>query len=343
MDYHKVLENILPYNDLFYRSCFYNSFFPVVHYFQKSIIPFLINDIISYEYPSGVPGKLDINFIESVSAEALRRKAGIITESRIGCDDIIHCVTASLSSDRPVIVYVDVFYEPIRKDTYLKAHCPHTLLIYGYNRLEQTLNIIEHRHKDNLSYEPRTLGYADLIQCYDGFIRNYHLQNPAPSYFDFRRDPAFNSNQRPTGTEIDRLAYLNHFHQNGAVILAKLDCLTDYGEDFTKIAGDAASLQANADTLIKSLNNIINAKLAEKYKLNRLDFATGPVELCERIILSWSLIRAKLVKFVYSSAYHRDDYGFVSDELKTIRQNETELLEILFGLRDQMKASFDWV
>ena len=36
----KLLDNITPFNELFYKSCFYNSLFSVVTHFNKDLIPF---------------------------------------------------------------------------------------------------------------------------------------------------------------------------------------------------------------------------------------------------------------------------------------------------------------
>lgn len=152
----KILSNIEPFNDIFYQYCFYNSFFPVVHHFDKSIMPILINDVIVYNYEKEknwfcsnvqyIPLKTETELFEYLS---ISRNAKVISENLI--DDAIK----SINNNRPVIIWVDCFHIPDRADAYLKKHNEHTLLVYGFNEYNQTLCIIEHDHSENLTYKKK--------------------------------------------------------------------------------------------------------------------------------------------------------------------------------------------
>lgn len=47
-----ILENIEPFNDIWYKNCFYSSLFPIVLYFNKTITPYLFNELYFYSYDS---------------------------------------------------------------------------------------------------------------------------------------------------------------------------------------------------------------------------------------------------------------------------------------------------
>ena len=48
-EHEKVIAHIEPFNDIFYKSCFYNSLIPIILHYEKDITPIIINDICVYQ------------------------------------------------------------------------------------------------------------------------------------------------------------------------------------------------------------------------------------------------------------------------------------------------------
>ena len=59
----KIIEGIKPYNEIFYRDCFYNSFFPIVKRYGGQIEEYLINDVPCYEWDCKSK-KLEVDYAE---------------------------------------------------------------------------------------------------------------------------------------------------------------------------------------------------------------------------------------------------------------------------------------
>ncbi|WP_162160548.1 BtrH N-terminal domain-containing protein, partial [Paenibacillus gorillae] len=93
----------------------------------------------------------DIDYIEIEPEEKICKDLGVFYQVEFTADDILGSINSALKKNRPVIVWVDCYYESIRKDTYLKEHRPHTLLIYGYDENEKNYTILEHDHSEKLS------------------------------------------------------------------------------------------------------------------------------------------------------------------------------------------------
>lgn len=69
---------------------------------------------------------------------------------------------------RPVVLWVDCYELPIRKDTFRKKHLPHTILVHGYNDCTGHFHIIEHLQMENLSYDKKQFGW----KIWSGLILN---------------------------------------------------------------------------------------------------------------------------------------------------------------------------
>ena len=86
----KELERIEPFNDLYYRSCFYNALFPIVMHFNGDIIPFILNDLRAYSYTSTGQGiNLDIEFIQLESTEKILSGMNISMDTKEYSSNII--------------------------------------------------------------------------------------------------------------------------------------------------------------------------------------------------------------------------------------------------------------
>lgn len=324
----KILIGIEPFNDIYYYNCFYNSFFSVLKFYNKSLIPYLTRSTIYYTAnPKGIT--FDMDYLIGTKFEVVLERSGIEVSSMKISSNIVEDAIASISNERPVIIWVDCFYESFRPDMYMKEHWPHTLLIYGFNQEEQLVYVIENKHRDTLSYEKRTLNFEELKNCYEGFIQNLYRKPWSDTYMEYG---LILQNKAHRGEEKISVQYfedyIKHVNNNKDSISGGIELFKDITYKYCEIINDKDSLNEYIDTIIEGVNRIINAKLLEKYKLSLIIQNDDKcIPGIQAIIDNWCFIRSKLVRFYYSKFYNLEDLISTIEKLELIYELEKKCLE----------------
>lgn len=342
-----ILENIQPFNSVFCRSCFYNSFFPVVNHFNRSIIPFLINDIFYFKESSKNSDiGLDTEYASIQKISQIAEANGIFAEVKEKSDDVEADIVAAVSSNRPVIIWCDPFYESIRTDAYYKKHLAHTLLIYGYSRDREEFNIIEHRNYENLSYENRIIGYRDIIESYHGFIEHFLMDKDFKTNLNFYEDKISGaSNKSPTYLEFYhkdieleqsdlKNKYIEEFYKNITLkmelIAQGMKCLEKFTSTYKEIIIDECATKEKAEELLDIFNKIVNAKKIESYKISLImGQERAHIEILEKIEKHWTDVRSVIAKYIFSQNYQRKAFYKTINLLESVCQLEKEMFSIL--------------
>lgn len=331
----KILEGIEPFNEIYYQNCFYNSAFPVLRHYKKSELSFLTNDIIVYHYDEDKKALgLGTNYIPFQTIEHIVDLEGISVNTQIDSDNIILDIITSIRKERPVIIWVDCFYESIRKDMYLKEHWPHTLLIYGYDESRQIFNIIEHKDRDNLSYDRYTISYADIIKCYKGYLNYFQKCEAIPTYYEFSL-----KEEVPFGESSDKVinnyfeVYKSNMMNKKDLVLDGLSMLKKFTNDFEVVALNETMLKDISGDLLGKFNNIINTKMVERYR-NQVVLVDQPdlLSIFEDIVDNWNSIRATIARLFYSSDYRLKSIETLLKKLEAICQLEEKYYEQIYKL-----------
>lgn len=322
----KILENIQPFNDIFYRSCFYNSFFPVVKHFRGSIIPFLLNDICFLKEDRNSDIGLSVEYISNQKISQISENNGIFVQAKEKSEDIEADIIAAISNNRPVIIWCDPFYESIRLDAYYKKHLVHTLLVYGYSMGSNEFNIIEHQNYENLSYEYRCLGHKDVIESYNGFIEHFMENKDFKTNLSFFEDKVHGgSSKTPSFMEfyykdskVDQNEtkrncleeFYNNIDSNIGLLMNGVECLEEFIAKYKEIVSDEFNIKERAAQLLDLFNQIINAKKIESYKIalvmgNEKEYS----EILAEIEKQWSGIRSVIAKYIFSQNYKSSAFG----------------------------------
>ena len=321
-----IISGIEPFNDFIYKNCFYSSAFPVILYLKRSILPFLINDSIVYRYDADQSDmRLTTVYEPILPIESILQAQGIELLEKERTGDVINDCIHAIAQGRPVVLWVDCFYESIRPDTYCKTHHPHTLLLYGYDRSRQHFAILEHKHVGSPFYEKREISFSDIEHAYEGFLHHFHTDQPM-TYYEFTTAPA-----RVELTE-DDLASL--FQQNSlqhrSLISNGIAALHRFEPEFTSLIENPATLSTNAEQLIFGLNEIITAKKVEVYKLEHLHIDQAVTGLLKETVNGWSAIRAMIAKFHYSGRYQQKAIEAAVTQLHHVIACESAYTERLF-------------
>lgn len=330
----KKLTGIKPFNDFFYKSCFFNSLFPVVQFYDKDILPFIVNDVLAYHLEDIQSGKsLNAEYIGIKSAEDIIGDVGIDLKKKMYNVNIIEEIIESISYGNPVIVWVDCYYESLRKDLFQKRHHPHTWLIYGFDRQQKVFNIIEHTYTDSLTYNEYMISFSELLCCYEGFLNNHSHTIDSPSYFEFGKSSDNMSEdayfQHSSGKCRDIL--LNNLHEKKGAIYQGLEEFNVFIHNFERMTSDESEFRKYAENAESSLNNIINIKQAERYRVKKI-FIDNPelVEKIESILDHWYHVRAYTLKTAYMRSYKKDNPIKILEILMKIHQTEIEFNGALF-------------
>ena len=334
-----IMLNIVPFNEIFYRKCFYNSLFSVVNYFNGSIISILINDFITYSCTKVKDIKLiDVEYLSAKSLDEVLHEMYILNINYNCVGDLILKIISSISINRPVVLFVDSFYETFRQDAYLKIHIPHALVIYGYDDTKHIFNIIEHENYETLSYKEYIISYEDLLNCYKGYIDNFPERISNPSYYEYYSLPI--KDMIITKSMFDECSFLNSYSinilKNESIIKSGLACLEDFILSYKDIFLNEDIIRENIDEVLLRMNNIINAKRSELYKLNKIMnnnqyLFCNLLNILEKIIDDWCYVRAIIAKYLYTSIYKKENMLNTFSKLEQILEDEYKYNNMMFS------------
>ena len=292
----KIIEAVLPFNNFFFKSCFFNEFFSIMEYYRINLLNIL--GFTDGYYRLSENGQLEFEYIDDIessySKEMLINLAGMA-----GMTVKINEEEASLlfiedEIDRlhPVISIIDCYYLPYRTDTYKRKHSIHPILIKGYDEREEVYYIIDQVNDESLTYSNYTISYNDFKQGTNAL--SIHEND---DYFNYLSSYSYNKNISLSLPEIKKevigikKAHLQKFHQ-GKYAIQK------YIEVFT-----VNDIIDNMDSVIIQLNSIVNFKLIEKHKIELLFLPPDDEELTkliENILSCWKIFRRDLYMFYYS-------------------------------------------
>ena len=306
-----------------------------IYEYEKSPVSILVNDIMTKEYNKNKIG-FNVEYLSVKDIQDVVFDMGIKMASKISSNNLVDEIINSISNQNPVIVCVDCYYESIRTDSYLKSHWPHNLLVYGYDRQNRTFDIIEHKHRENLTYKQCKISYSDMINSYDSYQVYFQQQlgMELPSYFEFciNQDGLSNVYSMQCVAPECTMLYARNLHKHKELIYQNLEELSKFFNMLKQEAFNENYLMDKVEDLIGVFNNIINAKKAEGYKLLRLFEENHINSKITEILYNWAIIRATLAKYMYSLKYEQDAHVVLINSIERITQLEYQSYDIQFEL-----------
>ncbi len=214
----RVLDNFEPFNEIWFKSCFYQAFFAILHHFNKPSLAYLANNLFLYDIDDSNPMlKLEPQNIDFTPEEEIFKLLEIGVRIKNLSSNIIGDLITSINNNCPVIIFIDCFYESIRFDAYKKHHFPHTLLIYGYDKAKRIFHILEHNYIESMLYEKRTISYLDVRNSYNGYLENlYGIHNHATYFEYYPQESSSSSNSNVIREELCLFIYKSRLLGNSA-------------------------------------------------------------------------------------------------------------------------------
>ncbi|XBX10014.1 BtrH N-terminal domain-containing protein [Enterocloster clostridioformis] len=321
----KIINSILPFNEYFYRDCFYNSLFSVINYLEGDICDILANEIQIYNHIPSHVLTVGITTIESEPMETILRRMNILyNRSEKGTDQKEIC--DALDQDKPVIIMVDCFEESIRAEYYKKKHFDHNLLVYGYHLEHKEFYIIEHSGKNRLDYKKRVIPIETVLKASDAYILQYQSNKQDSSIlYKFYHRQSWRSDREDAKVAFCK-NYLMHEEiiRNQSKELDMLKCI------LSDIIADRKKLSTCIESIVKAITVIINAKVMEKRKyelfLNHIELK----RLMQSIINGWTIIRLNLMNYQYGGIMIDRKLDDVVSRLNEIVFEEKRLIQAVF-------------
>ncbi|MDF2857297.1 MAG: hypothetical protein K0Q87_3148, partial [Neobacillus sp.] len=327
----KVLQGILPFNELYYRDCFYNALFPILGHFKKSILPILINDFPVYNYSDVQSAtRIGIDYYSNKQLEQVLFKMGIIMNPiqwESENDDILSLVTTLLLLDKPVILGVDCYYLTDRSDMYNKNHWSHTILVYGFDSIRKVFNVIEHDKINTLTYKHREISYDALAKAFGGYIKNYYNPNTSPAIYEF----SVHSGQ----TEDFNMSKLIRFYERNVLSSSNYinkglnRDLPQILSGILKQVGDEEVIKKCINELLFIINGITLAKKAENYLISKLGLSQELITMHNNLVEYWSTVNVVLEKYSVTGKYRSESFKQFPLILEKVQQTEIDFYFLL--------------
>lgn len=320
----KTIDNIEPFNSLFYKNCFYNSLFPILKYYGIDILSILVNDVVVYKYKEN-DCIVSVVYEEVLNNSSILSNVGLhlIEIKKNNTKNIIENLKESLNNEKPIILGVDCYYLSIREDTYMKEHWPHTILIYGYDDNSNYFNIIEHSSRDSLTYAKRVLSYYETKKSYLSLKKRYPKFLEEIDFYQFEYE------------QVEAITSLNNiFKSNFIAKKTKIKFGIEQLKMFCQIGAEFFNsqklLDSNIDEIITSLNNIINAKTSQTYLIENLyEESDTSLLLIKQVLKLWTDIRIIILKYKFSGIYNKSNMYLIEEMLFSIYEKEEKYYDVL--------------
>lgn len=317
----KIIQEIKPFNQFFYKSCFYNALFSVLEWMDRSIYPHISNDIMFYSQDEEVPGMLDMTYYPFRDPELIFKEENYEVCTSRRQENIIEYLVSSIHQNKPVIIWVDCFYEDIRLDMYHKEHWAHTLLIVGYNDDTKQFAIMEHSNKESLNYGLKWISYSSLKESYDAFFQLDHADENLISTYRFE------SKQEPFVSDWIETYEYNIF-KHRAKYTEGIKQLEQYSAWFGEKCLEEGEIQAYAESIFLGFNRIVAAKQVECARYFYFDSKPDRLQTIGEILDAWKNIRATWGKLYFSDMYSPNQLMATKDILNRIMEMEKRLIKI---------------
>ncbi len=330
----KKLNRIEPFNDVFYKDCFYGSLFSVLKFFNHKIDSFILNDLILYKTSSDTWLQTEIEYISGQSVKQLLNELGINCCECMKCNNIIDDILVSLNDNMPIIVKVDCYYESIRKDLYNLVHLDHGLLVYGYDNLTSTFNILEHKNKNSLRYKHEIISYTDIKKASDGYKQHYGYLK-APVYIKF-----YKYDNTPVKKNYNKnyylLRYINMYLENRTLILESMNNYFILVDRLIKIIKDQNLLKKYVDEILEIITEIITAKKIKQYRFYHYVGNEELLTIIKGIINDWTFVRLSIFNFKYFGQNIDRKLQSAVSILKQIYTQEKKIVDLQYKVYENL-------
>lgn len=316
----KEIPNFEPFNDFWYQNCFTKSLLTVLKNYKVDIYKYILCSFYYYSMPKiEEPFLFNMQEIRTKNDDELLKDFGVEWHMIETEGEIQDKIIQNINDDNPVIVFIDCFYEKMRKDTYGKKHFAHTITIYGYDLERHIFNIIEHDYLESEIYKKREISFEELEECHRGYKENI---DTGYTYFWLNK---LESTQEYIHYQ-ERL-YLEGFITHVEIYEESLRCLPALKTFLRDYSGNGKILSFYNQPLIRSLSEVSGIKNVVAHTYENTFGKENPLSVLVRDI-SDRWYKLKLLSF---------KSNIVEDDRKTtIFQNAPTFIDEIISLEYEL-------
>ena len=309
--------NIVPFNDISYKTCFYNPLFSSIIWYNKKFDSLIMNESFFYSIDENSFLGITVSSKRTFEEKEILDRIGIkLSKIEVKENEFINFIKDRVDHDVPLMIEIDSFLYP-RINYYVNGDkSTHYVMITGYDDEKRIFHIIESINET----KEEVVDYDLLIKCY------FSLNN-ANLFMILNIEQNFNkAEENIRKMFIDIYSKLRHVLSDS---LHFLDIAKNRIRSFD--SGMLRKIEDNPEELFYEFQKIIHIKQIEKYKSNYLFDDSFDLNY-DRIIEKWNMIKNLIIKYtLLNDNVLLERAVLILDEIKT---SENELL----GLLD---ASFD--
>lgn len=326
----RVLDNVKPFNDIFYRSCIMNAIFPIVTMWNLNLLPLLKKDIFLYGKVRDFNESHRAEYIELESLPESLHSLGIEMRQQEIMGSVIQPVIDSINAGCPVVLGIDCFFERNRPEFYLQSNWPHSILVYGYDGVKQEFLIIEHTGVNNLDYQKQTLPFLDLEYAFQSGKDKYPSMENGWHYLEFKKstEPVACSENEEFQSYRTKIASYRDTVRNDIEGLADLLSLLRNSTE------NEENWQKNRQKINVYVESIVEAKEAQVYMFSKMADSTGAILdlsfTLEKITEKWKFLRNVVYRACLSNRYNHDSFEKAFVLLSDVQKYENDLLEKVY-------------
>lgn len=311
----KLLDGIVPYNDLYYSYCLYNSLFSAIKYHNVDILPIMINGIPEYSYIEDLK-KIGVYYTATEEQEKIMNKIGLKTILLEKFTDFHEFIKQSIDNGGPVIVNIDWFYMPNQKQTYNKTHRMHTIIVIGYDD-NAMYSIFDQKFVDTLSYTNCEISFDSLKEAYSGYLDLYN-KSYSHGVFSVQK---FDNQVNHKSSDYKKIYIENIL--NKEYFNKRLYVINDYLNNINELLDDTNFITEKFNSVLSGLNDIINHKNVEKFIYSTLfKDEIENINIIEKTVENWNIIRSKLLKSSFEGIIDKKDKIRIVESLLEIKECE---------------------
>ncbi|BBH20596.1 hypothetical protein Back11_19410 [Paenibacillus baekrokdamisoli] len=336
-----IIRNIKAWNDLYFKNCYYSALFPVILQFKKSITPVLLNDIYTYkEGDDSTQGFISMEHQSIKEMDDILKDMGINSQVK-STTNVIQELKNSIDANRPVLLFIDCFYEKIRFDAYNKHHWVHIVLVYGYDDEIQAFDILEHKYATGFTYDEFKFSYEDAQNCYEGYLRNLS-RTDFTGYIEYSLDPEFKDREYTPDDEKNNIAsFIDTITSRKTDIFEGIATLRTFADNFEDrvLNNNLFSDKNMVEKINQQLNHFRVSKSVERYRLLKVFGEGNPAAaLADELLEHWGYIAGVFGKCGNSEKLNKAYSDSITKKVKNLPELEERYFTSLFQVLEEWRV-----
>ena len=227
------IEGVKPFNEFFFRNCFWHQLIAGVACLGIEAKEVLIN------YVAFPKNNFELDESGILSTKQFERFFGYRCKP---CGLSERSLKRRIDKGCPVIVGVDCFFLESRADTYQKLHDPHFVLCYGYDIQKRQAFVVDHNYRNGFDFTEKVVSLDNILlsnRMYKKYIRRTRLTSRV----------LYSTKRSETGNVLKTIGWnrLKEWQQNSKENLHNLRCM---------ISGNIDELEKKSERIIVYLEKM---------------------------------------------------------------------------------------